>query len=614
MLRPRSAGRTPLYDPATFDENIPNLLRQIEVAVAPEEGDDETAADFSADDVREELERLRKDEQPAVISTTGGMCALSAQVPKLPEGLRITPEVQQLLTALLTSEKKRIGFCGMGGIGKTTISTWLVREEGTRKQYEQIVWVALGQHPNIEKLQSLVMLQCTDADFEGDPTPEMKRESLKKAMAGKNLLFVLDDLWESEHEELLNFIDDTTASKVLVSSRVRGVLEGAEIVDIGLPTLDEAVQMLLSVAGLPLDAAVPPEAREVVKFCDLLPLAIGIAGKLVHEMGVTDDWDGVVELMQEEFSDSGQDRGMEERIIRTSLSAIKGPHRDKILRLFNAFAIVPEDIQIPIEMVAMLFEAESETPLPKPPPLLNIRRWLKVLIDRSLILGTVDRPSLHDIVMDFVTGAKSDEARRGMTRRLVDLWRSRRPLGGWDVESSESVPQYITLTAVHHISGAWETDWSKDEGAIAWLSDFVDGKQDAIPVFAAQALGPDRAAELAKAAESAEDWWLASLRWSASAVSEHRRGGYAKSLPLLQESAKTLERVEAEKTRNQLETSVLIKALQSYSQEIDIPGYTTRIEQNPEAVDIFAMTNFVQYTEMCAAFSSRYASTLSITF
>ena len=76
---------------------------------------DEAAADFSSEDVREELERLRKDEQPVAVSTdAGGMCALPAQVPGLPAGLRITTEMKQLLSALLTSSNSRIGFCGMG--------------------------------------------------------------------------------------------------------------------------------------------------------------------------------------------------------------------------------------------------------------------------------------------------------------------------------------------------------------------------------------------------------------------------------------------------------------------------------------------------------------------
>eukprot|EP01043_Picozoa_sp_COSAG02_P123023 COSAG02_NODE_59974_length_272_cov_1.196532_1_plen_81_part_01 len=76
--------------------------------------------------------------------------------------------------------------------------------------------------------------------------------------------------------------------------------------------------------------------------------AIGIAGKLVHEMGVTNDWTGVMDLMHDEFSESGQDRTMEERIIRTSLKAITGTHRDQILRLFHAFAAAPEDTHLPI--------------------------------------------------------------------------------------------------------------------------------------------------------------------------------------------------------------------------------------------------------------------------
>eukprot|EP01045_Picozoa_sp_COSAG04_P015780 COSAG04_NODE_1273_length_7466_cov_76.544319_4_plen_458_part_00 len=62
LTTPTAVCRTPLYDPASFAENIPNLLRQIEIA-ADEDDDDASAADVSADDAREELERLRKDEQ-----------------------------------------------------------------------------------------------------------------------------------------------------------------------------------------------------------------------------------------------------------------------------------------------------------------------------------------------------------------------------------------------------------------------------------------------------------------------------------------------------------------------------------------------------------------------
>ena len=270
-----------------------------------------------------------------------------------------------------------------GGIGKTTVSTYLVHEEGTRKRFERVVWVALGQEPNLAQLQESVHVQLTGQAFDGQPTAEEKLEALRQAMAGKDVLLVLDDLWEAEHERLFNVIDEASSvSKVLISSRVRGVLEGAEVVDVGLPTEAEAVEMLLSVAGLAVDV-VPAKALEVVRFCNCLPLTIGMAGKLVHEIrrdGLMDgelEWGGVVELLEEEFSEGGQHRSMEERIIRTSLRAIKGPHRKNVIRLFHALAIVPEDTRVPIEVVRMLFEAESETGLgAAAPSLLSIRRWL----------------------------------------------------------------------------------------------------------------------------------------------------------------------------------------------------------------------------------------------
>ena len=84
----------------------------------------------------------------------------------------------------------------------------------------------------------------------------------------------------------LDVIDDTTSSRVLLSSRVRGLLERADdIVDVGLPTEDEAVSMLLSTAGMKLDTT-PPEALAIVKFCNLLPLAIGIAVRLTASISI----------------------------------------------------------------------------------------------------------------------------------------------------------------------------------------------------------------------------------------------------------------------------------------------------------------------------------------
>ena len=140
---------------------------------------------FFSQDAREELERLRKDEQPASAAVVlsgasdgGGLSALPAQVPDLPEGLRITTEMKLLLSALLTSSNSRIAFCGMGGIGKTTISTWLVRQEGSRRQFEQIVWLTLGQEPNLPGLQALLYVQLTGSDFEGDPTPGAQRKRI----------------------------------------------------------------------------------------------------------------------------------------------------------------------------------------------------------------------------------------------------------------------------------------------------------------------------------------------------------------------------------------------------------------------------------------------------
>ena len=96
---------------------------------------------------------------------------------------------------------------------------------------------------------------------------------------------------------------------------------------------------------------------------------------------------------------------MENSLIRTSLKSIKGSQQDEAVQLLNMFALVPEDTLCPLDVMGMLFASAGEgfgvgndeghpikPKLKRIPPRLLLRKWLKILIDRSLVLGTVDRP------------------------------------------------------------------------------------------------------------------------------------------------------------------------------------------------------------------------------
>ena len=52
-------------------------------------------------------------------------------------------------------KRNKVGAHGMGGVGKTTIAAALVHDEEVRETFAKIVWVSVGQHPNIRELQEV---------------------------------------------------------------------------------------------------------------------------------------------------------------------------------------------------------------------------------------------------------------------------------------------------------------------------------------------------------------------------------------------------------------------------------------------------------------------------
>jgi tetratricopeptide (TPR) repeat protein len=521
---------------------------------------------FTMDEMREELERLRAESHQSGTHLTRGAgeeCALPAMLPEARDGLVVSDSMHKLVDTVISVTSKRCcGFWGSGGIGKTTTSAWLCRQERVRRHFDLIVWLTLSQTPNVLACQRQLFTQLTGQELAQELSEEDRVVAIQEAFLGKHCLLVLDDCWDVGHLSHFALVDESTRSRVLISSRVVSTLENCEVVDIGLPTEQDAIQIVMAAAGMANGAAVPEEAREVARLCKLLPLTLGIAGRLIKGLELQHDWSEVVAMMKEELSVDGEARSAEDGVIATSLRAIKGRDADSARALFKAFRLVPEDVKIPLEALACVYEASNAAEeataasssgsdggggsSPRgpsgPPTMLQLRKWTKLLIERCLVLGPIDQPSLHDMVGDFSSSMSSQEVTCAAHRRLVNLFRERRPEpAGWDeLETEGRLAKYVIKHCGCHISASWMPDWRSDEEAISWLEDFKIS-QDAIPFAAAQFLGTERVSELARESEGKADWWSASLRWSATALENRVSAGTHVSQPLFQACAAALE-------------------------------------------------------------------------
>eukprot|EP01050_Picozoa_sp_SAG11_P003010 SAG11_NODE_161_length_14021_cov_36.845065_11_plen_702_part_00 len=545
---------TPLCTESDMDRNMKGLISQIKAAVGMVgEGHDlsaEVESDlFGVQEMRQELERLRADETPqsrALVTTEDGKCPLSALIPDVNDSIVVLDAMRKLVNTVISRSSKhtRVGFHGTGGIGKTTTSAWLCRNQAVRRHFDLIAWVALGHAPNVTARQRQLFFQLTGSELSLELSAEEKLLALQQAFSGRHCLLVLDDVWEIEHISHFAVIDETSRSRVLISSRVRGTLDNCEIVNVGLPTPDESIRIVMAAAGMAPNLPVPSEARDVVRLCKFLPLTLGIAGRLVKDLELQNDWLEVTKLMKEELSGHGEARSAEDGIIATSLRTLKGPHADSARALLRAFRLVPEDVKVPLEALAWLYQASSGTE--RPPKLFQLRRWTRILIDRCLVLPPIDTPSVHDMVLDYAEAQTTPGVTKKAHRRLIDLFRQGRPgPSGWDVEFCDGrLSRYIMRHSVHHVQHGWRADWEDDEEALSWLDDYAGVSQDAIPFACAQFLGAERVSQLAASAESEGEWWKAALRWSVAGSVQRMHTGVAAAQPLLKKCAAALEHVQ----------------------------------------------------------------------
>ena len=109
-----------MYDKASIASSIDGLIRQINLAVAPDADSEAeqlqelpTSPDFSTKDLRDELDRLKGEQDTATVNSRQnalGQALVPAVAPELPPGVLVTQSMKELLSHLVTGDKTRVGF------------------------------------------------------------------------------------------------------------------------------------------------------------------------------------------------------------------------------------------------------------------------------------------------------------------------------------------------------------------------------------------------------------------------------------------------------------------------------------------------------------------------
>jgi hypothetical protein len=482
----------PMNDTMPFEQSVELLSDQIHktsggalgLGDAPASG---AVLPVSATPVETVATVLATESPPPLKGSNAGslpeLASLPADCPHLSENTRVASEMHSLKELLLTSggeakslevssqkslqKSSKVGAHGMGGVGKTVMAAWIARDLDIRTHFDLILWITCSQTPNIPKLLALAYLQATGSEVGQGKAAEEIKQMVKNAIQGKRTLLILDDVWEAAQEVALNCVDvtDSTASRVLVTTRIKGLLPAgsAEHVSIGLPSKEEALELLCRSAGVALSStqAPPREAAEVVELCGRLPLALDIAGRLVTDMGLgADDWAGVPAMLKEEMAAaSGEETSLEYRIISTSMNAIPARDLQGCRDIFAVLATVAEDTHVPPRAFQIMLSAVSAQD--GMVPALQLRKWMQLLINRSLVLNNWERPQLHDIVRDWAISQHSADELMMLQRKVVSALREARPesklpemRGTFAWQGQDEVGIYVRNEIKGHIEGA----------------------------------------------------------------------------------------------------------------------------------------------------------------
>ena len=399
---------------------------------------------------------------------------------------------------------------GMGGVGKTMMAAALAHDGEVRSAFGKICWVSVGQEPDTTALQNTLHVQLTKRSLPDAAKADARvaLEELKDAANDMSVLLVLDDVWVASQATPLNFVNGSASrSAVVVTTRIRSLLDGAAEVSCGTLSAEASLELLLRAGGCEhLLSEPPPAALEAIELCGRLPLALGIAGGIIEGLGTT--WQAeLCQLLKDEFEEAS----VEERVVTASLRAVPEAKREGVEALFTLFAIFAEDSIVPdtaIDVLAPLIPNQAAKKK------MEVRRWLQQLLKANILRGSIESGvSVHDLVRDCMI-RRAEAVREGGLRATQ---REAVPLLLDALDAGGPAASYVSANLHWHVRQAQQTNIAIDTDTV--LMSVLTHESGDVRKQGAIGVGIDKLRAAAKACDKSGDHLeAAQLMWAASAV------------------------------------------------------------------------------------------------
>ncbi|KAK9205495.1 hypothetical protein WN943_015762 [Citrus x changshan-huyou] len=310
-----------------------------------------------------------------------------------------------------------ISIIGMPGVGKTKLAQEVYNDEAV-EIFDIKAWLCVSDDFNVFSISKTLLAKITSKPFDVVDIDEVQVQ-LKKAVAKKRFLLVLDDVWNENYNSWsalkAPFITAAPKSKMIVTTRNSSVASTMGAVEqYNLKPLSNkdcwSIFMMHAYEGKDINAVSISESfrKRVVAKCGGLPLAAKTLGGLLRSKG-DDEWD---EILNSSILDLPQSGILS--VLRLSYYYLPS----HLKRCFAYCAILPKDYEIEEKELVSLWMAEGiiqqSRNNSKQPEVLG-REYFQDLLSRSILQPSSSNTStfvMHDLVHDLARWVSGDTSFR----------------------------------------------------------------------------------------------------------------------------------------------------------------------------------------------------------